>query len=307
MDISEENNSNEFVSRESKLQKTNYDNNGVGNEAPMPATTTPTMPPPMPATTTPTMPPPMPAPMPAITTPPMPAPMPATTTPTMPPPILMSTSTNQALPSMTTQNNKTLNQRLYAMLVNALVPKNDYLSDEDDEFFDNFIRSINNLPDVDSVQKLPDVNSSDIAVGSEIYLKSYKYNTMGNPDPIFIVENINTFGNYNEFQIKKISNLDDPNVPSTLTIKIEDIYNVININPQSLHINKQFKDRLDRTVERDFSNDRKGIISTVKYLRQRIVISKIKIKIYKKQLETNPNEQKGDDSIMRLIEIEKRL
>lgn len=63
-------------------------------------------------------------------------------------------------------------------------------------------------------------------------------------------------------------------------IPITAIDNIINFNPKSLHINQQFIDKINRINPSKFDDNINGLILKVKYYRIKIIICKIKIKLY---------------------------
>jgi len=150
--------------------------------------------------------------------------------------------------------------------------KKDNENDIDDDMFDAFVNSINQMPQDEVCKPLPDVKKSggytvnDIVLGQQIYIK--------NDDNIYIIKEINE--NKQTITIQQIEN----NSIIKENIPISDIDNIINFNPESLHINQNFIDKINRINPSKFDDNINGLILKIKYYRTKIIICKIKIKLY---------------------------
>ena len=128
--------------------------------------------------------------------------------------------------------------------------KNNNGDDIDDDMFDDFVTSINQMPEDEVCKPLPDVKKdggytvNDIDLNQQIYIND-------EPDNIYIIKSING-QNINIQQIDKVSN--------EKTIPITAIDNIINFNPESLHINQKFIDNINTINPNDFGDNEKGLI-----------------------------------------------
>jgi len=150
--------------------------------------------------------------------------------------------------------------------------KNDNGNDIDDDMFDAFVNSINQMPQDEVCKPLPDVKKrgeytvNDIDLNQQIYINN-------EPDNIYIIKSKDQIN-----QTIAIQQIDD--VSNKKIIPITAIDNIINFNPKSLHINQQFIDKINRINPSNFDDNINGLILKVKYYRIKIIICKIKIKLY---------------------------
>lgn len=155
--------------------------------------------------------------------------------------------------------------------------KNDNGNDIDDDMFDAFVNSINKMPQDEVCKPLPDVKKgggytvNDIDLNQQIYINN-------EPDNIYIIKSKDQNN-----QTIAIQQIDD--VSNKKSIPITAIYNIINFNPESLHINQKFIDKINRINPSKFDNNINGLILKIKYYRIKIIICKIKIKLYEKNLD----------------------
>ena len=124
-----------------------------------------------------------------------------------------------------------------------------------------------NLKTPDTCSNLPtktnNYNINDFAIGQQIYKK--------NDNIIYIILSVN---NDTTITIKSIDNgIED-------TINISEVDNIININPETLHINPRYLSNINTTNPEDFDNSEDGLVLKIKYYKTKITICKIKQKIY---------------------------
>jgi hypothetical protein len=120
--------------------------------------------------------------------------------------------------------------------------------DDDDESVAEYFKQIDQcdkLPDAILFQESTEVQKMNLKVGKQIRI--FKENdTNGNIDPdIYVITTINKDLNTN-----LITNIDIiSTVDNTITknIGLKDIHNIVNINPESLYIDKDFLDRITTT------------------------------------------------------------
>lgn len=158
-----------------------------------------------------------------------------------------------------------------------------YFNDDNDN--EDYIREVSYYFDsvvADTCSNLPDVKkvvntNKDLSVGQQIYVK-------GSED-IYIITAIAN-NNNTDITIKPVNTIatrinDNPDDDDDETININLIENIININPDSLHIDPNYLAKINITNANDFDNDTKeGLILKIKYYKTKITICRIKIKRY---------------------------
>jgi len=141
-------------------------------------------------------------------------------------------------------------------------------NEEEKNYIDEVAKYFNEIPDEDN-EKIEECSilpsksqKNDLRVGQQIYINGEK--------DIYIILSISG----NEITIKKTN--DD----ETRIISENDINNVINLNPESLYIDPIFLSKINITNAEDFDKTESGILLKIKYYKNKITISKIKLKIY---------------------------
>jgi hypothetical protein len=138
---------------------------------------------------------------------------------------------------------------------------NDYFTNlKTSDTCSNLPTKTNNLP-----TKTNNYNINDFAIGQQIYKKN-------NDNTIYIILSVNDHDS--TITIKSIDNgIED-------TINISEVDNIININPETLHINPRYLANINATNPEDFDNSEDGLVLKIKYYKTKITICKIKQKIY---------------------------
>ena len=138
--------------------------------------------------------------------------------------------------------------------------------DEEERYVNEVAEYFNGVPNEDKLDEcsiLPSKSQkNDLRVGQQIYINGEK--------DIYIILSISG----NEITIKKT------NDNKTRLISENDINNVINLNPESLYIDDIFLSKINKTNAEDFDKTESGILLKIKYYKNKITISKIKLKIY---------------------------
>jgi hypothetical protein len=163
-----------------------------------------------------------------------------------------------------------INERWINRISNLLFAYfNDETPDENEyiDYVSNYFNLLNETPDTCSnlPTKTNNYNINDFAIGQQIYKEK--------DDKIYIILSVN---DDNTIKIKSIDNgIED-------TININQVDNIININPETLHINTRYLANINATNPEDFDNSDDGLILKIKYYKTKITICKIKQKIYVK-------------------------
>lgn len=174
-----------------------------------------------------------------------------------------------------------------------------YFNDDNDN--DDYIREVSYYFDsvvADTCPNLPDVKkvvntNKDLSVGQQIYVK-------GSED-IYIITAIAN-NNNTDITIKPVNtiatrindNQDTDDDDATININL--IENIININPDSLHIDPNYLAKINTTNANDFDNNTKeGLILKIKYYKTKITICRIKITRYNTVPSDNPLAKQNEE------------
>ena len=146
----------------------------------------------------------------------------------------------------------------------------------------NYFNMLNEPPD--TCPNLPDVKkvvntNKDLSVGQQIYVKGsediYIITAIANNNTDITIKPVNTIATRINDNDKQDTDADGA------TININLIENIININPDSLHIDPNYLAKINTTNANDFDNSTKeGLILKIKYYKTKITICRIKIKRY---------------------------
>uniref|UniRef100_A0A6C0E2X6 Uncharacterized protein n=1 Tax=viral metagenome TaxID=1070528 RepID=A0A6C0E2X6_9ZZZZ len=145
--------------------------------------------------------------------------------------------------------------------------KNIFYNDEDDEDVDNVQIYFNSLGDNDNICHTLPVETVDYKIGQLIHIK-------GGDNTIYLINNIQDNNNINI-----VSTIDNKN---SKNITQNEILNIININPDTLFIDRDYLKKIEETNPNTF-NDTDKLLLKIKYYKSKIAISKIKLKIFEKE------------------------
>jgi hypothetical protein len=144
--------------------------------------------------------------------------------------------------------------------------KNIFNNDEDDVDIDDVENYFNNLNDNNCpVLPLP-VETVNYKIGQLIHIK-------GGDNTIYLINNIQDNNNINI--VSTIDNKNNKNITQN------EILNIININPDTLFIDRDYLIKIEETDPNTFDNTDKLLLK-IKYYKSKIAISKIKLKIFAK-------------------------
>lgn len=146
---------------------------------------------------------------------------------------------------------------------------------------ENYIKEVSEYfkmleePPDDTCPNLPDVKKNnytfeDLSEGQQIYITGEKY-------IIYIIKEKNVENKTIKIQQNNINRIDEGNI-----ISADKVENIININPDSLHIDPTYLAKINTTNPDYFENNTKeGLILKIKYYKTKITICKIMMITYK--------------------------
>jgi len=144
--------------------------------------------------------------------------------------------------------------------------KNIFNNDEDDVDVDNVQKYFNNLGDNDNFCPM-------LPVKTDKYREGQLINIKGGDKTIYLINNIQDNNNINI-----VSTIDNKDI---MTIAQDRILYIININPDTLFIDRDYLKKIEETNPNTF-DDTDNLLLKIKYYKSKIAISKIKQKIFEK-------------------------
>lgn len=170
----------------------------------------------------------------------------------------------------TLSNNNPTRSSIYYMLYNYF---NETTKDEEIYINEvsNYFNMLNDTPD--TCANLPDVKKNnytfeELSEGQQIYIT-------GEKEIIYIIKEKNDENKTIKIQQNNINRIDESNI-----ISADKVENIININPDSLHIDPTYLAKINITDPKYFGNTKDGLILKIKYYKTKITICRIKLKKY---------------------------